>query len=112
MIDPADAKEITTGVARLLESLDKFGRGTSATARVDAGGAGVWAATTACLVMLTMSVTAIAIGGMWVSREFSVLQEQVDTLKRESETQEAYLQAIYQIAPHLKPKDQSEEDSK
>jgi hypothetical protein len=36
------------------------------------------------------------------------MQGQIDVLKASSETQEAYLQAIYQIAPQLKPKESTQ----
>jgi hypothetical protein len=57
---------------------------------VNAGGVGVWIATTACCVMIAVGLLL----GLWV----------VD-LSRKVERLEDYLQAIYAQAPYLKPKD-------
>lgn len=86
--------------ARLAEALEKFSRkadqlmeaGNRNTAQIEvnAGGTGVWIATTACLVMVAVSLFM----GLWV----------VD-LSRKVERLEDYLQAVYAQAPHLKPED-------
>lgn len=101
MIEPGDARDLSDAFGKLAGSLDKLGSPTTVTARIDMGGAGVWAATCACLVMVAVMFAS----GFWVTWAFGQMQRQVDTLQRASETQEAYLQAIYQIAPQLKPKE-------
>lgn len=84
--------------AKLAEALEKFSRkadqlmdsGNRNTAKIEvnAGGAGVWIATTACCVMVAVGLFM----GLWV----------VD-LSRKVERLGDYLQAIYAQAPHLKP---------
>lgn len=84
--------------ARLADALEKFSRkadqlmeaGTrnSAKIEVNAGGTGVWIATTACCVMVAVGLFM----GLWV----------VDLSRRVSELNN-YLQAIYMMAPQLKP---------
>lgn len=101
MIDHADAQSLADGFARMAGSLDKLGQPTSLTVRMDAGGVGIFAATTACLMMVAVMFAS----GFWVTWAFSQMQGKIDALQRASETQEAYLQAIYQIAPQLKPKE-------
>jgi hypothetical protein len=112
MIDHGDARELAEAFGKLGASLDKIASPTTVTARIDMGGAGVWAATCACLIMVAVMFAS----GFWVTWAFGEMQLQVndlkrataaeiDKLQRSSETQEAYLQAIYQIAPQLKPKE-------
>lgn len=62
----------------------------SATITVNAGGVGVWIATSACCVMLAIALFL----GLWVidlSRKISALEQ--------------YVTAIYMMAPHLKPEE-------
>lgn len=101
MMDAGDAKDLTDGLGRLASSLDRIGSPSTANVRIDAGGAGVWAATSACMVMLGVLFVSL----LWVGHEFDRISGRIDELTRRSETQEAYLQAIYQIAPTLKPKE-------
>lgn len=101
MIDPQDAQELGSAFAKLAGSLDKIASPTTVTARIDMGGTGVWAATCACLIMVAVMFAS----GFWVTWAFTQMQRQIDGLQRNSETQEAYLQAIYQIAPQFKPKE-------
>lgn len=70
-----------------------------ASIRVEAGGAGVWIATTACLVMLGMML----VGGLWISREFGRIDAQMAEQARKIDDSQDYLSAIYQVAPQLKP---------
>lgn len=60
----------------------------SATITVNAGGLGVWIATTCCAVMVAVSLLL----ALWV----------VDLSRKVSELDQ-YLNAIYMMAPHLKP---------
>ncbi len=85
----------------LADALDRFSRkadeilrsGNTNTAKIEvnAGGVGVWIATTACCVMVAASLFM----GLWV----------VDLSRKVSEL-ENYLNAIYMMAPSLKPDDQ------
>lgn len=84
----------------LADALDRFSRkadeilrqGNTNTAKIEvnAGGVGVWIATTACCVMVAASLFM----GLWV----------VDLSRKVSEL-ENYLNAIYMMAPSLKPED-------
>lgn len=86
--------------AKLAEALEKFSRkadqlmesGNRNTAKIDinAGGTGVWIATTACCVMVAVGLFM----GLWV----------VD-LSRKVSALEQYVTAIYMMAPHLKPEE-------
>lgn len=85
-------------VTRLADALEKFsqkadqllesGSRNTAKIEVNAGGAGLWIATTACCVMVSVSLFL----GLWV----------VDLSRKVSELNN-YLQAIYMMAPNLKP---------
>lgn len=69
---------------------------------VNAGGVGVWVATTSCIAMLGI----VIVGALWASREFSRVDQQLIELREENKTMQTYLSAIYQIAPSLKPKEE------
>lgn len=73
--------------------------GNRAEIRIDAGGIGVMIATAACMVMLACGV----LGALWVSREFARYDTQIGELRQRDKAHEAYLNAIYQAAPQLKP---------
>lgn len=59
----------------------------NATIAVNAGGLGVWIATTACFVMLA----ALLVGAFWVSREFTRVDTYVSDLKNTNDIQDAYI---------------------
>lgn len=63
-------------------------KGGNSTVTINAGGAGVWIAVTCCMVSFVMNV---ALAVAFISHD------------REIERLEDYLQAIYMMAPHLKP---------
>lgn len=87
-------------VSRLADALERFSRkadqlmdsGNQNTAKIEinAGGVGVWIATTACCVMVAVAMFM----GLWL----------VDLSRRVSEM-DNYLNAIYMMAPHLKKED-------
>jgi hypothetical protein len=104
MIENRDAQDLADGLGRMASALDRLNMPSTATVTIDAGGTGVWAATAACLVMVAVMFAS----GFWVTWAFGQMQGQIDVLKASSETQEAYLQAIYQIAPQLKPKESTQ----
>lgn len=81
-----------TAVERLQKELDRLvpRNSNQTTLTINAGGIGVWIATTACCVMLGVSVLL----GLWV----------IDLSRKVSEL-ENYVHAIYMIAPSLKPED-------
>lgn len=89
----------TTG-DRILSEL--LGRNNSkAEIHINAGGLGVWVATTACVAMLCVLV----VGALWASREFARMDQQMVEAREEIRTTQNYLNAIYIQAPHLKPKE-------
>ena len=57
---------------------------------VNAGGVGVWIATTACFVMLT----ALLVGAFWVSREFSRVDSRFNDQTDTDSVQDAYIQKL------------------
>jgi uncharacterized spore protein YtfJ len=88
-----------TTADRLLSEL--LGRNNSrAEITVNAGGVGVWVATTACIVMLAI----VLVGSIWVSREFTRQDQAMIELREENKTMQSFLSAIYQIAPEIKVK--------
>jgi hypothetical protein len=85
--------ELTEALNRFSKKADELlssGNRNTAKIEVNAGGTGVWIATTACCVMVAVGLFM----GLWV----------VD-LSRKVERLGDYLQAIYAQAPHLKPKE-------
>ncbi len=84
---------VETAVERLQKELDRLvpRNSNAANITVNAGGVGVWIATTACCVMVAASIFM----GLWV----------VDLSRKVSEL-ENYLNAIYMMAPSLKPENQ------
>lgn len=62
----------------------------NSTVTISAGGVGVWAAVTACLVMLAIN-TVLALMFLDLSRKYDRMQD--------------HLSAVYMMAPHLKPKE-------
>ena len=78
-------------VARFSEALTAAGNsGNQSTITLNAGGVGVWIAVSACAVMLAVNVMLVAV---IVSHD-----RKIDDLRH-------YLNAVYQAAPQLKPKE-------
>lgn len=76
--------------SRKADQLMDSGNRNTAKIEVNAGGAGVWIATTACCVMVAVSMFM----GLWVVE-----------LSRKIASLEQHVHAIYMIAPQLKPKE-------
>lgn len=90
-----DVRALTAEVAELKRQLEGrkdhvSGFTNSANLNINAGGVGVWVATTACIVMLAVSFFM----AMWV----------LDLSAKVSELNQL-LNAVYMMAPHLKPTD-------
>ena len=78
-------------VARFSEALaSSSNSGNQSTITLNAGGVGVWIAVSACAVMLAINV---ALAVMLVNHD------------RKIDDMEHYINAIYQAAPQLKPKE-------
>lgn len=98
MID--DLRHVTSLLDRIdrkLGSPASTNENTSAASlHVSAGGAGAWAAAWIASICCTACLVAMVLGGMWMLHQ----AKQIDDLN-------AYLQAIYQQAPSLQPKEAS-----
>lgn len=77
---------------RLKGNLDHAAFTGNSTIHVNAGGWGVWAATTCCIVMLAVGLFA----GVFFISQNAEQNREISDLKD-------YIQVIYQHAPHLKP---------
>lgn len=62
----------------------------SAVITINAGGVGVWIATTACIVMLA----ALLVGLFWVSREFTRLDNRFNDQTDTDSVQDAYIHKL------------------
>ena len=71
--------------------------GGSATIHVNAGGIGMWAMMTVAAVMIAVNVCLLVAGTLWMGRQ-----------DREISEQGHQLNAIYMMAPHLKPEEKKE----
>lgn len=78
--------------------MNAFG-GNRAEIRIDAGGIGVILAASACAIMLACGV----IGALWASHELARIDREMAEVRARAQAQQAYLNAIYQAAPQLKP---------
>lgn len=83
-IEREELNQLSSGMRELANVLGRFDAlaGRSGTSiRVDAGGAAVWMATTACLVMLGIML----VGGFWITREFANADVERKELRRTME---------------------------
>lgn len=97
-------KEPLQGAAEhkeLIEALDRFSTKTDMLLRnnantnnsritISAGGAGLWIAATACMVMLS----ALMVGGFWISREFNRIDSRFNDQTDTDSVQDAYIQKL------------------
>jgi hypothetical protein len=67
----------------------------NATINVHAGGVGMWISTTCCAVMFALGIAMAVIGGI----AYTSTQQRLDRMQD-------YINAIYMMAPNLKPKEQ------
>ncbi len=93
----ADSDEITKGLERAADRLEQASRnlgnsGNQSTITLNAGGLGVWVCVTCCAVMLACNVFMI---GLYLDQ-----QSHIRDL-------DAYLAAIYQQVPWMKPKEEA-----
>lgn len=93
MDEQGEMEAFTRALDRFSEKADRLlntGNMNTAKIEVNAGGVGVWIATTCCIVMMAVSMFL----ALWV----------VDLSRKVSDLND-YLNAIYMMAPHLKPKE-------
>lgn len=98
MVDSqGDQEALTRAIERFSDKADRLlGVGNMNTARIEvnAGGAGIWIACTLCIVMFTVNIGLLA---MFINHD-----RKIDDLN-------SYLNAIYMLAPHLKPEAEKED---
>lgn len=102
MEEPLDRIERTANDLRKLMHQNRSIGNATINASVNAGGIGVWIATTCCVVMLACCI----IGALWGTRELERFDQEMQARKDENSKMTAYLQAIYVQAPQLNPKNQ------
>lgn len=93
MDEIAALNDLKASLRDLRDSLARAGNSNRSTISINAGGIGVWVATTACAVMLACNVFLAAL----------VIEH-----SRRLDRLEDYLSAIYMQAPHLKPQEKKQ----
>jgi len=94
----AEAEAATARLLRLLVPQESRGNTAASNINVNASGIGVAIAMACCLAMLTGGV----LGALWASREFQRYDTEIALLKSRDNAQQAYLNAIFRVAPELK----------
>lgn len=101
----SDAQQLTESLNRFADAFEKAqsANRSSANIKVDAGGAGIWIATTCCAVMLS----SFLIGAMWVSREFIRSDSERSEIREKLDVHQAYLNVLMQaeVKPQANSKD-------
>ena len=101
-----ERKALVEGMRSLASALHNFdgSRGNSSNVRIEVGGAGVWLATTCCLIMLGM----MFVGGLWASREFGRNDAEHAELRRTDNDLKDYISAAYQVSPEFQKRIEAE----
>jgi hypothetical protein len=76
------------------------------TLSINAGGVGVWIATTACIAMLC----AMLIGALWISREMTRMDARAAEQEVKLDRANTFLSAIWANAPELEKKVKAEQE--
>lgn len=98
-------KDLIQAIQALEKTVERInGNNSTATIQVNAGGVGVWVATTCAVVMLAC----LFVGGFWVMREFNRLDTELGDRKAENESMRSYLSVIYQQLPSLREHEKKE----
>lgn len=92
-------------IKRHMESIGNRNSGNSHV-RIDAGGMGVWIATTACIAMLCAGL----IGALWISRELSRIDARMAEQEVKIDRANTFLSAIWANAPELEKKIKDEQE--
>ena len=89
-----ERKALVEGMRSLASALHNFdgSRGNSSNVRIEAGCAGVWLATTCCLIMLAVAF----VGSIWLSRELTRQDAEMAALRDRNETFQAYINVLMQ----------------
>lgn len=97
----SDQTELTVAINRLLDVMNRLDRsGNTAQISVNAGGMGIWAAVTACLIMLGVTIVL----AVFVATGMADLNRQTQELRQADATMQAYINAGY-----VQPKESNEE---
>lgn len=104
-----DLERFATSADRLAEILAKIPQSSSGNSNsnvtVQAGGLGVWIATTACAITCAVTLACGLLGAIWATRELARQEATNAELRAKDQAHDEYLSAIYMQAPHLKPKE-------
>lgn len=97
----SDAEHLSNAADRIERAIDKLerprgGHVVNAIVHAGAGGIGVWVCVTCVLIMFVVVVLQ--------ERDKARMTEDVRELRQDYDEMKAYLQVIYQQAPHLRPK--------
>lgn len=86
----SDQTELTVAINRLLDVMNRLDRsGNTAQISVNAGGMGIWAAVTACLIMLGVTIVL----AVFVATGMADLNRQTQELRQADATMQAYINA-------------------
>lgn len=86
----SDQTELTVAINRLLDVMNRLDRsGNTAQISVNAGGMGIWAAVTACLIMLAVTIVL----AVFVATGMADLNRQTQELRQADATIQAYINA-------------------
>lgn len=106
-LDPADVERFAKAVVGFQGFIDQLkdngsSNSNTSTIQVNAGGIGVWIAATCCAVMFAI----MASMSLFAVYLFQTQNEKIHVLESGQSKMQDYLNAIYQMAPNLKPKDE------
>ena len=95
-----DLRRFEAAVDRFSEALGRSGNtGNQSTITLNAGGIGVMIALACCAFMFAV----VVVGGAWFTADASRRDREVAEIREDQRATKAYLQGIWQQAPHLKP---------
>lgn len=94
-----DQKELIDALRRFGDRADKIlsmnSGNTTSSIQVNAGGVGVWI----CVCLCCMMLVSVALGAVWMSREFNRYDNDLSERKAESDRAQTYLSSIYGRMP-------------
>lgn len=97
-----DLRRFEAAVDRFAEALSRPGNtGNQVHYTVNAGGVGVLVASVCCTVMFTITVIGVVVG----VAAYGDMKDEFAEVREDQRATKAYLQGIWQQAPHLKPEE-------
>ena len=111
-LDMADHEDVMRLAEQLNETANKLipSNNNRSDININAGGVGVWISVTACVLMFFMGVVIIIAGSYALQEQNGRIQDQKDEIrdmKGKVDKMQDYLNAIYAVAPQLKPKEET-----